>query len=66
MIDASIESVERMALALRNDLTVRKWVPSSKVAFWDATCGLAARTLSTICVTIVPSFFNSLAGFCVA
>src|SRR5664279_38113 len=49
----SMESVERMALALRKERSVSRRVPLLKLAFASSEAGVGRRTLSTICVEMV-------------
>ena len=61
----SMESVARVAFALRNDLTVNNLAPFSNVALCSASDGLARRTLFTVSVTMLPSFFSNFCGLTV-
>ena len=63
---SSIESLARIALALRNDRSVSRRVPVAKAALAASVPRPGSLTLSTICVEIVPSFFSSLRGARVA
>src|SRR6266496_3561048 len=61
----SNESVARIALALKNDVTVRSLAPSSNVALPTARLGSPMRTLLMIWVTIEPLSLRSFAGWLV-
>src|SRR5438067_8292229 len=58
----STELVDRIALALRNDLNVNTFVPVSKARLALAMLGSGTATLFTTWVTIVPSFFSNFSG----
>src|SRR5438874_10504084 len=58
----SSELVDLIALALRNDLKVKTFVPVSKARLALAMLGSGTATLFTTCVTMVPSFFSNFSG----
>src|SRR6266699_4355459 len=58
----SSELVDRIALALRNDLKLKTFVPVSKARLALAMLGSGTATLFTTCVETVPSFFNNFSG----
>src|ERR1700692_1385557 len=58
----SSELVDRIALALRNDLKVKTFVPVSKARLALAMPGSGTATLFTTCVAMVPSFFSNFSG----
>ena len=62
---SSSASLARMAFALRNERTVISRAPPSKLAFRRSYPRAGRRTLSTIWVTTVPSFFSSFCGLSV-
>ena len=62
---SSIESFARIAFALRNDRAVRRRVPAENEAFCDSVPRPMGRTLSTICLTTLPSFFSNFCGLAV-
>src|SRR5437867_3357396 len=68
ILSYSSESVARIAFALKNDFTVSTLAPprlndpSPNVPFIFARVVSGGRTLFTICVTMVPSFFRSFCG----
>src|ERR687893_1447565 len=58
----SSESVALMALALRNEFTVRKSVPPLKLPSRLVLSGDGTRTVLTISVTMLPSFLRCFWG----
>src|SRR5262245_5112625 len=58
--NSSIELVARMALLLRNDLTVRpSRAPSLNVWLASFNSGRGGAILSTNCITMLPSFLSN-------
>src|SRR5581483_1696692 len=56
------ESLARMALLVRKDVSVRNKVPFDRVLSSFAFCVTGTRTERTTSVTIEPSFLSSLRG----
>src|SRR5271169_4912959 len=58
----SREFVARVAFALRNDLSVKSFVPVSNAALVTAVSGCETATLLTICVLTMPLFVSNFSG----
>ena len=58
----SREFVARVAFALRNDLSVKSFVPVSNAALVTAVSGCETATLRIICVLMMPLFVSNFSG----